>query len=158
MMSQTPPVKKLLDWMDKRIELDIKGETDQVKPGYPKYTIWSGHDSSVSTIQMFMKNIFGTKWAFPSFSSSSCTSYSVLSLMLSMFSVISSMMPESANCFAWRIAEKKLVASEEPCALITGLEMPISAVPPTSFGSRDRFISERSLFRTAAASLFFALL
>ena len=69
MMSQTPPVKKLLDWMDKRIELDKKGESDQVKPGYPKYTIWSGHDSSVSTTQMFMKNIFGTKWTFPYFSS-----------------------------------------------------------------------------------------
>ena len=69
MMSQTPPIKKLLGWMDKRIELDKKGETDKIIGGYPKYTIWSGHDSSISTIQMFMKNVFGTNWTFPFFSS-----------------------------------------------------------------------------------------
>ena len=69
MMSQTPPMKKLLKWMDERIELDKKGESDEIIGGSPKYTIWSGHDSSISTIQMFMKHIFGTKWIFPIFSS-----------------------------------------------------------------------------------------
>ena len=61
MMSQTPPIKKLLKWMDERIELDKKGESNNIINGSPKYTIWSGHDSSISTIQMFMAYIFGTK-------------------------------------------------------------------------------------------------
>ena len=69
MMSQTPPIKKLIKWMDERIELDKKGETNKIIGGSPKYTIWSGHDSSISTIQMFMNLIFGTKWSFPIFSS-----------------------------------------------------------------------------------------
>ena len=69
MMSQTPPIKKLIKWMDERIELDKKGETDAIIGGSPKYTIWSGHDSSISTIQMFMNIIFGTKWSFPIFAS-----------------------------------------------------------------------------------------
>ena len=34
--------------------------------------------------------------------------------MLSMFKTMSSMIPDSANCFAWRIAAKKLVSLEEP--------------------------------------------
>ena len=69
MMSQTPPVKKLIKWMDERIELDKKGESNNIINGSPKYTIWSGHDSSISAIQMFMTYIFGTKWSFPIFSS-----------------------------------------------------------------------------------------
>ena len=69
MMSQTPPIKKLLKWMDERIELDKKGESNKIISGSPKYTIWSGHDSSISTIQKFITLIFGTKWSFPSFSS-----------------------------------------------------------------------------------------
>ena len=69
MMSQTPPIKKLLKLMDERIELDKKGESDKIVGGSPKYTIWSGHDSSISTIQMFMTHIFGTKWFYPIFAS-----------------------------------------------------------------------------------------
>ena len=56
------------------------------------------------------------------------------------------------------MAAKKLSALEEPWALITGFEIPTRAVPPTSFGSMDRFISARSFFNTAAASVFFVLL
>ena len=70
MMSQTPPVKKLIKWIDERIKLDKEGKTDEIIGGAPKFTIWSGHDSSISTFQMFMSNIFGTKWNFPVFSSS----------------------------------------------------------------------------------------
>ena len=70
MMSQTPPIKKLLKWMDERIELDKKGVPDKIIAGSPKFTIWSGHDSSISTMQMFMYYNFGTKWSFPFFASS----------------------------------------------------------------------------------------
>ena len=68
MMSQTPPMKKLIKWMNERIELDKKGETDKIIGNSPKFTIWSGHDSSISTFQMFMRNIFGTNWIYPTFS------------------------------------------------------------------------------------------
>ena len=67
-MSQSPVMKKLINWMDKRIELDKKGQGDKINAGSPKYTVWSGHDSSISTFEMFMKYIFNTKWLFPSFS------------------------------------------------------------------------------------------
>ena len=68
-MSQSPPLKKLIKWMDQRIELDKKGKGDQIISGSPRYTIWSGHDSSLTTFEMFMKHIFNTKWLFPKFSS-----------------------------------------------------------------------------------------
>ena len=68
-MSQSPPLKKLITWMDQRIELDKKGKNDIVMGGSPRYTIWSGHDSSISTFEMFMKIMFNTKWVFPFFSS-----------------------------------------------------------------------------------------
>ena len=68
-MSQSPPIKKLISWMDQRIELDKKGKTDDIISGFPRFTIWSGHDSSISTFEKFMKQVFSTKWIFPEFSS-----------------------------------------------------------------------------------------
>ena len=68
-MSQSPPMKKLIKWMDQRIELDKNGQSDKIVSGSPKITIWSGHDSTISTFEMFMKHVFGTKFIFPSFCS-----------------------------------------------------------------------------------------
>ena len=68
-MSQSPPLKKLITWMDQRIELDKKGKSDNIISGSPRFTIWSGHDSSITTFEMFMKIMFNTKWVFPLFSS-----------------------------------------------------------------------------------------
>ena len=68
-MSQSPPMKKLIKWMDQRIELDKNDQSDKIVSGSPKFTIWSGHDSSIATFEMFMKNIFNTKFIFPSFCS-----------------------------------------------------------------------------------------
>ena len=67
-MSQSPPIKKLITWMDQRIKLDKKGKGDNVVGGSPKFIIWSGHDSSISNFEMFMKINFNTKWVFPGFS------------------------------------------------------------------------------------------
>ena len=69
-MSQSPVMKKLINWMDKRIELDKNGKGDKISAGSPKYTVFSGHDSTIITFEMFMKYIFNIKWLFPSFSSS----------------------------------------------------------------------------------------
>jgi hypothetical protein len=68
-MSQSPPMKKLIKWMDQRIELDKNGQSDKIVSGSPRFTIWSGHDSTISTFEMFMKHVFGTKFIFPSFCS-----------------------------------------------------------------------------------------
>ena len=68
LMSQSPPIKKLITWMDQRIELDKKGKGDSVVIGSPRFTIWSGHDSSIANFEMFMKINFNTKWIFPGFS------------------------------------------------------------------------------------------
>ena len=68
-MSQSKPIRKLIKWMDQRIDYDKKGLSDKIISGAPRYTIWSGHDSSISTFEMFMKYTFNTKWIFPSFAS-----------------------------------------------------------------------------------------
>jgi hypothetical protein len=68
-MSQSRPIRKLIKWVDQRIELDKKGQSDKIVSGSPKFTIYSGHDSSISTFEMFMKHAFGTKFIFPSFCS-----------------------------------------------------------------------------------------
>ena len=54
--------------MDQRIELDKKGKGDNVVSGSPRFTIWSGHDSSIANFEMFMKINFNSKWIFPGFS------------------------------------------------------------------------------------------
>ena len=66
-MANSPLFKQLIDWMDKRINLDKKNKTFIIKRDSPKYTLWSGHDSSVSTVMKFMENIFNTKFIVPIF-------------------------------------------------------------------------------------------
>ena len=68
-MSQSPPMKKLIKWMEQRIELDKNEKSDKIVAGSPKFTIWSGHDSSITTFEIFMKLTFGTKYILPIFSS-----------------------------------------------------------------------------------------
>ena len=51
--------------------------------------------------------------------------------MYATFSVISSMMPEPAKTDAWRMAFLMAKASEEPWALMTGLEIPTRDVTTT---------------------------
>ena len=66
-MANSPLFKQLINWMDSRIKLDKENKTNLIKRGAPKYTVWSGHDSSVSTVMKFMENIFNTKFITPIF-------------------------------------------------------------------------------------------
>ena len=69
LMSQTPPLTQLIYWLDQRIKLDKENKTDEIVKGSPKFTILSGHDTSVSTFEKWMQIFFGTKWIYPEFSS-----------------------------------------------------------------------------------------
>ena len=66
-MANSPLFRQLINWMDIRINLDKENKTNLIKKDAPKYTVWSGHDSSVSTVMKFMENIFNTEYIIPIF-------------------------------------------------------------------------------------------
>lgn len=65
MMSMTPPMSQIISWMNKRIDLDKQGKSDELNYSAPKYTLFSGHDTSLSTQQNWFKHIFKTKYIYP---------------------------------------------------------------------------------------------
>lgn len=70
MMSESPSMRQIITWMEKRINLDLLGRGDESVVGSPKYTVWSGHDTSTCANEMFMHYTFGTKFIYPKFGSS----------------------------------------------------------------------------------------
>ena len=49
-----------LKFMDKRIELDKKNKGDLILKNHPKFFIYSGHDTTISQLQDFLRLIFGS--------------------------------------------------------------------------------------------------
>ena len=70
-MSQTPVIKKLINYMEKRIEIEEGNlENNNLDYNSPKFIVYSAHDSSMSGVMLWMKELFDCKTIVPSFSSS----------------------------------------------------------------------------------------
>ena len=69
MMSMTRPMKQLIEYMEGRISLDKENKSDFLAYGKPKYVVWSLHDTSISTMMNWMRNLFGTEWVNPIYAS-----------------------------------------------------------------------------------------
>ena len=69
-MSQTPVIKKLINYMEKRIEIEEGILKENIYEKYPKFLIYSGHDSSLIGIMLWMKELFNCKTFLPLFGTS----------------------------------------------------------------------------------------
>ena len=69
-ISQTPVIKKLVYYMKKRIEIEEGILIENIYEKYPKFLIYSGHDSSLIGIMLWMKELFNCKTILPLFGSS----------------------------------------------------------------------------------------
>lgn len=68
-LAVSPSMRKIIEWMEKRIYRDIKGN-DKQKYEEPKFVMYSGHDMTLAPFQLFMKVAFGiTQLTYPHFSS-----------------------------------------------------------------------------------------
>ena len=56
--------------MDLRIQLDQKNKTDEIVADSPKFVIFSGHDTSLAPIDIFMESEFGIDFGMATYASS----------------------------------------------------------------------------------------
>ena len=68
-MSQTPIMKNLINYMKNRIYIEENNLND-LNYSSPKLVVYSSHDSTMSGVMIWMKEIFGSKYVEPTFSSS----------------------------------------------------------------------------------------
>ncbi len=69
-ISQTPVIKNLINYMEKRIEIEEGILKENIYEKYPKFLIYSGHDSSLIGIMLWMKELFNCKTFLPLFGTS----------------------------------------------------------------------------------------
>ena len=62
-------VKKIIKWMDNRINRDMNGGNEESNYQEPKFVMYSGHDMTLAPFELFFKKAFGTKTKFPEFGS-----------------------------------------------------------------------------------------
>ena len=62
-------MRKILNWMNLRIDLDKQNKTDFIENGKPRFVMISGHDTSISTLEDYLNVEFGTTIDYPTFAS-----------------------------------------------------------------------------------------
>ena len=65
-MAISPTMKKIITWMENRIDIDITGEKPKDYQN-PKFVMYSGHDFTVVPTEQFLQKAFGTNTHYPDF-------------------------------------------------------------------------------------------
>ena len=61
-LAASPVFRTIFNYMDRRIELFKENKVNKIDPSSPKFVIYSGHDSSISTIDVFLKAVFDIEY------------------------------------------------------------------------------------------------
>ena len=69
-ISVSPIFRNILHYMDLRIQLDQKNKPDEIIADSPRFVIYSGHDTSLAPIDIFMESEFGINLEMANFASS----------------------------------------------------------------------------------------
>ena len=68
-LATSPSIRKIIKWMDNRINLDMNQQNKESNYQEPKFVMYSGHDMTLAPFELFFKKAFGTKVKFPEFGS-----------------------------------------------------------------------------------------
>ena len=66
----SPMLRNLLHYMDLRVQLDKQNKPDEIISDSPKFVIFSGHDTSLAPIDIFMESEFGIEFEMAIYASS----------------------------------------------------------------------------------------
>jgi len=67
LMSMSPPFKKIINWMEKRIRLNQLNRSNELDYNSPKFVIYSGHDTTVAGFIKLMNKLFNSEIINPEF-------------------------------------------------------------------------------------------
>ena len=66
-MSQSPSMRQLFNYMEGRIKLNKNNNSDVLDYNYPKFVIYSAHDTSMVGVEKLMNLVFGSKLINPTY-------------------------------------------------------------------------------------------
>ena len=69
-LTVSPIFRTIFYYMDKRIKLDEEHTPDKVDPSSPKFVIYSGHDSTIAGMDVFLKKEFNIDYDIPEYTTS----------------------------------------------------------------------------------------
>ena len=69
-LTVSPMFITIFNYMDRRIKLNEKNNTNKLDPSSPKFVIYSGHDSTVSAMDVFLKAEFNIEYENPVYTTS----------------------------------------------------------------------------------------
>lgn len=64
-MSQSPSMRQLFNYMEGRIKLNKNNNSDFLDYNYPKFVIYSAHDTTMVGVEKLMNLVFGSKLINP---------------------------------------------------------------------------------------------
>ena len=70
MIGMSPTFRKIIEWMNKRIQLHKENKADLIKDDSPKMVFLSAHDSTLAAQSIFLNNIFGIPYNETTFAAS----------------------------------------------------------------------------------------
>lgn len=60
-MAMSPTFQSIIAWMEKRIRKDKEGKDHEIHGSEPRMVIYSGHDTTMATMHLFMEEVFKIK-------------------------------------------------------------------------------------------------
>ena len=69
-LTVSPIFRTIFNYMDRRIKLFKENNTDKIDPSSPKFVIYSGHDSTMAGIDVFLKAEFDIQYEHPEYTNS----------------------------------------------------------------------------------------
>ena len=69
-LTVSPVFRTIFNYMDRRIKLFEENNADKIEPSSPKFVIYSGHDSSLGAVDVFLKDVFDIEYGYSQYTSS----------------------------------------------------------------------------------------
>ena len=66
----SPIFRTIFNYMDRRIILDKNNTPDKIDPSSPRFVIYSGHDSTIAAVDVFLKKEFNISYDNPEYTTS----------------------------------------------------------------------------------------
>ena len=69
-LTVSPIFRTIFNYMDRRIKLNEEHTPDKIEPSSPKFVIYSGHDSTIAGMDIFLKTEFNIEYDIPEYTTS----------------------------------------------------------------------------------------
>ena len=69
-LTVSPIFRTIFNFMDRRIKLNEEHTPDKIDPSSPKFVIYSGHDSTIAGMDVFLKAVFNIDYEIPEYTTS----------------------------------------------------------------------------------------